>query len=180
MWFGLKQLLWQCVFLLDEEIIVYGPARVLFICILRSSPAPRSLSVRLNYAVGEIPPHQTQSGFILFSAAWREFFFFFLTSNSHTGEIFWLRSIITARMKGSHRAALLTATIIICSVFPELSYWDMLLRSKPVTRDQTVCTCVLCVCVCVCVCVWRRRGQTQGREDYRAALDNTQVADLGA
>lgn len=80
MWFGLKQLLWQCVFLLDEEIIVYGRARVRFICISRSSPAPRSLSVRLNYAVEEIPPHQTWSGFILFSAACREFFFFILPS----------------------------------------------------------------------------------------------------
>lgn len=40
-------------------------------------------------------------------------FFFILTSNSHTGEIFWLRSIITARIKGSHRAALLTATVIM-------------------------------------------------------------------
>lgn len=30
------------------------------------------------------------------------------------------------------------------------------------------------------VCASGRRGQIQGREDYQAALDNTQVADLGA
>lgn len=34
--------------------------------------------------------------------------------------------------------------------------------------------------VCVFLRVCRQRGQIQGREDYQAALDNTQVADLVA
>lgn len=37
--------------------------------------------------------------------------------------------------------------------------------------DQTVCV--------FSVCVRMQRGQIKGREDYRAGLDNTQVADLG-
>ena len=33
--------------------------------------------------------------------------------------------------------------------------------------------------VCDCVCAWKQKGHIQGRGDYQAALDNTQVVDLG-
>lgn len=182
MWFGLKQLLWQCVFLLDEEIIVYGRAHVRFICISRSSPAPHGLFSSFELCSGRNSPSSDVKWAYFVLCCLQGFFFYFNFKFTHR------RNILIAFDNNSPNKRITQSSTPDCngnhvsSSAVCFQSWVMGIFCWGVNRwreiKQRVLLCVFFVCVWVCV--WRRRGQTQGREDYRAALDNTQVADLGA
>lgn len=176
MWFGLKPLLWQCVFLFDEEITVYCQAHIPLICIMRSSPAPAPLKCVIQWGEEEeekIPPHQPNEDglFSLPGGLWTSH------SDGRNTLIVFDNNTRRCEMDRTRRRAAVPAH---CSDNHVLSSAECFHRSVMlmflVLRSKSMClTSAACVFGEVGV---RERGQIQGRGDYQAALDNSQVVDL--
>lgn len=159
MWFGLKLLLWQNVFLLDEEIIVYSRAQVLFICILRSSPA-HMLRSKFELCSGRNSP-SSEEKWVYFLSCLEEFWTsnwdgrnILIASDNNTLQYKW---ITKADCEDNHVSSLAGCSKSWALV---IFYCRSVLRSKPLMWDQTVCTSVRFFW---CVCVW---AGEEGR--YRA------------